>query len=103
VDWLIGYYACVLVHEATHGVICSRGIPYSRELRSRIERLCVTEEQRFLIHLTITHPDLASGLYREFDASKWRASWNATRTERFLAVIKRAFLAKAPADRENAP
>jgi len=101
VDWLIGYYARVLVHEATHGVICSRGITYSRELRSRIERLCVSEEQRFLIHLTFMHPDLATGLYREFDARRWRANWNATPTERLLAVIKRTFLAKPPADREK--
>ena len=46
------WYACTLVHEATHGVLRSRGIPYTPENRSQIEKLCVTEEQRFARGLT---------------------------------------------------
>jgi len=93
-EYLIGMYACTLVHEATHGVICSREIPYSSELRLRIERLCVTEEQRFLLHLTITRPELSERLYTEFDASRWRESWNKTEGQRVLARLRRSFFAR---------
>lgn len=90
-EFLIGWYACTLVHEATHGEIRHRGIPYTRELRSRIERLCVREEQRFVTRLTLTRPDLADRLYYEFDAANWKWSWSATRGERFRAELRRIF------------
>ncbi len=40
-------HACSIVHEATHARLCRRGIQYSRELRRRIETLCVREEIAF--------------------------------------------------------
>ena len=43
-----GLYARRIIHEATHGVVLSRGIAYAPELRVRIEELCVTEENRFV-------------------------------------------------------
>lgn len=91
-QFLIGWYACTLVHEATHGEIRSRGILYTAELRSRIERLCVSEEQRFLLRLTITRPELADRLYSDFDASEWKRSWAATRAEQFRAQLRRILL-----------
>lgn len=36
--------ALTLVHEATHGYLHSRGIPYSANQRARIERICVRAE-----------------------------------------------------------
>jgi hypothetical protein len=45
------FSAIVLVHEATHGLLCSRGVRHTRARRSRIERLCVLEEARFIRHL----------------------------------------------------
>jgi hypothetical protein len=87
----IGSCASTLVHEATHGVVACRGIAYSKKLRSRIERLCVTEEQRFLIHLTITQPALASSLYFEYDPARWKESWAITRFQDLAAVLRRCF------------
>jgi hypothetical protein len=83
--------ASTLVHEATHGVVACRGIAYTKDLRSRIERLCVTEEQRFLIHLTITRPALASSLYHEYDPSRWKEAWAITPFQTFVAVMRRIF------------
>jgi hypothetical protein len=100
-EHLIGWYACTLVHEATHGQIRSRGILYTPQLRLRIERLCVREEQRFLTHLTFTHPDLAEWLYQEFDASQWDEAWRATPREQFLARMKRIFRACKAPDQED--
>jgi hypothetical protein len=95
-EYLIGRYARRLVHEATHGELFARGIPYEGELRPRVERLCVREEQRFVLHLTFTHPDLAERLYREFDPSLWKWSWTATPFQRLVAQIKRIFEPPAP-------
>ena len=92
-EYFVGWYGCVLVHEATHGQIRSRGILYTPELRSRIERLCVQEEQRFVTRLTFTHPDLAERLYHEFDASQWDRAWKDTPREIFVTRLKRIFRA----------
>lgn len=49
--------AIVLVHEATHGLLNCRGVRHTRARRSRIERLCVLEEARFICHLDPTLSD----------------------------------------------
>ena len=92
-EFLAGYYASTLVHEATHGMIRCRGILYNKKLRRRIERLCVREEQRFVTRLTLTQPNLADRLYYEFDATQWKWSWTATPLERFKAELRRIFSA----------
>ena len=88
-EHVIAWYARILVHEATHGEIAARGILYTPKLRSRIERLCVHEEQRFVADLGRTQPELARWLYREFDASNWTRSWNVTRTQCLVAGVRR--------------
>ena len=90
-EFLTGWYASTLVHEATHGEIRSRGVHYTKQLRLRIEQLCVKEEQNFVMRLTITKPDLAERISYEFDASKWKWSWNATPMERFQTQMRRIF------------
>jgi hypothetical protein len=40
--------ASVIVHEAMHAHLLNRGVPYTSELRARIERLCTTAEIAFL-------------------------------------------------------
>lgn len=47
-DWYLHSYASTLVHEATHGEVYSRYVTYSKHNRLRIEKLCHTEERRFL-------------------------------------------------------
>ena len=93
-EWLIGWYACVLVHEATHGVIRSRNILYTPALRIRIERLCAREEQRFVVRLSRTDPGLATRLHRKFDASEWNWYWNTSRGENLRAQMRRTFFPK---------
>ncbi|WOO42627.1 hypothetical protein [Rubellicoccus peritrichatus] len=45
--------ACTLIHEATHGKICSFFIPYTRSDRARIEGICNRESNAFLSKLDI--------------------------------------------------
>src|SRR6266404_7788327 len=55
-DVVIAFYACIVVHEATHGVIESRGIKMSEVTRMRIERLCTLEQNRFASRLSVHDP-----------------------------------------------
>jgi hypothetical protein len=41
------YFAGVIVHEATHGVIRDRSIGYTPDNREQVERICCAEENRF--------------------------------------------------------
>ena len=91
-EWLIGWYACVLVHEATHGVIQSRGVAYSKKWRLRIEELCVKEEHKFLMHMAITRPGLASRFDAKFIAANWKWHWDTPHREKLLLQLRRSFL-----------
>lgn len=88
-DLLVVYQACTLVHESTHAVIQTRGIPYSPENRTRIERLCVTEENRFLLHLRQLRPDILQRLNRTFDENDWSSAWNSTPLKDFAKALRR--------------
>jgi hypothetical protein len=81
--------ASLLVHEATHGVIRARSIPYSTELRSRIEQLCVREEERFLSKVEIVQPDAVRLIDKRFDESRWNELWNESCLGSFRAFIAR--------------
>lgn len=39
-------YSCLLVHEATHGLLFSKKIPYGKKYKQRVEELCAEEEVR---------------------------------------------------------
>lgn len=47
-DWYRLVLACTIIHEATHGEIEAWGIRYDQEHYLRVERLCYTEEIRFI-------------------------------------------------------
>jgi hypothetical protein len=51
--------ASMLVHEATHGLLYARKIPYTPRTRERIEQLCSREEHRFLDRVGLTPESLA--------------------------------------------
>ena len=89
IPFWIANHASVLVHEATHGVLRVRGIPYSPELRARIEHLCVTEQNRFARRLATSQPEIAERLHREFDESEWHDSWDRTNTGTLIATLRR--------------
>jgi len=84
------WYACALVHEATHGRLHSWGIPYTPDNRARIEKLCVTEEQRFAKCLVLS-PRVSTWLQEThvFDARRWERSWNTTAWKKFLLTMRR--------------
>lgn len=39
--------ACIVVHEATHGLLCSRGLVHTKRSHHRVEELCCREMDRF--------------------------------------------------------
>ena len=89
----VAWYASVLVHAATHAAVAARKIPYSRKFRVRIERLCVTEQNRFARRFEFTEPDIAEYLHREVDETEWERYWE-TSTGRVLAFLRRVFKKK---------
>lgn len=46
--WNSYRFACLLVHEATHGCLIAKGLPYNDKTWEHIERLCSLEEYRFI-------------------------------------------------------
>jgi hypothetical protein len=90
VQFYAAWYACTLVHEATHGVLRSHGIPYAPENRVQIEKLCMSEEQRFARHLTVDSR-IVTWLQHKltFDPARWHAHWTTTRWQKFLFTIRR--------------
>jgi hypothetical protein len=89
----------MLVHEATHGVIESRGIELASENRVRVERLCTAEQNRFAAKLSAYDPVRypRTLLHFDFDERYWESEWktggmkkNASFISRWLADHKRS-------------
>jgi hypothetical protein len=78
-----------LVHEATHGTVRAHGILYTPELRSRIERICVAEENRFLDHVAQSQHDLARRIRYDFDEARWHSAWKTTPAEKLFRIFRR--------------
>ena len=85
-----GYYAGVIVHEATHGKIRKFGIDTIRENRVQVERICRSEENRFLNRLNAIRPDLGNRLKRPFNPEDWHGHWHSSRLTRALRQMRRA-------------
>ena len=88
-DYLAAAVATTLIHEATHALIESRGIRYIGDIRGRIERCCVREQNRFLRRLSQSRPDLAALLHKEFDEAEWHDSWTATPFQNMCDSVRR--------------
>lgn len=90
-DVFIACSACVLIHEATHGLIESRGIKMTNNYRVRIERLCCTEQNRFAAKLSTydseRYPPVL--LQFHFDERYWTSEWEKKGGERGVSFIKR--------------
>jgi hypothetical protein len=78
-DWYLYCYASTLVHEATHGAIYSGYVTYTKRNRLRIEKLCHTEERRFLQNLDApdrSWPDQIAGVFDEqYFLQYFSANW----------------------------
>ena len=84
-DCCIAWFAAVLVHEATHALLLTHGIPYTGSLRTRAERLCLQEQNRFLKRL---RPEIADALNTEFDVSRWQESWKRTKRDILQEMLR---------------
>lgn len=79
------YLAAALVHEATHGAVCSRKISHDKKRRLRIERLCHREEARFIHRI---NPEVDLGAFDEagyaafYRTSRWRLAVDALKYAR---------------------
>lgn len=89
-DWYVAWFASTLVHEATHGRIFSFGIPYDEKNWQQIERLCRTEQRRFVSRLHDERWDFST-LVPAFDAAEWLPFRNMTRWQEARALIKRVW------------
>jgi hypothetical protein len=85
------YYAGLMVHEATHGMLLARGFDYTEETRIQTERICIAEENRFLARLGGVRADLADSLRTEFNADDWMESWNMSSADEVKRLLKRVF------------
>lgn len=85
------YFASLIIHEATHGYLASKGFEYTKETRVQIERICVTEQNRFLANIADKHPDISKKYIREFNPELWQESWNSSRLTKFKTEITRIY------------
>ncbi|MEI6784959.1 MAG: hypothetical protein WCQ21_29020 [Verrucomicrobiota bacterium] len=86
----VAFHACIVVHEATHGVIAARGVPYEGKNRVRVERLCTAEQNRFAARLSAHDPEHypARLLQLDFDEEPWHAEWTMTKKEWLRAFMR---------------
>ena len=89
-DWYLYCYASTLVHEATHGTICSNYVAYSLRNRCRIERICHREEYRFLHKLDTPERSWSKQIAGEFDPRSWSPYWHSNWLSRARGLWKRA-------------
>ena len=81
-EWNLRSYACLLVHESTHGLLFRKGIPYNKQNWQRIEKLCRQEEYRFARRVD---PEWADEYVRSFDPKSWKLHWGSRRARRAAA------------------
>ena len=86
-EWYLARYASMLVHESTHGKLDSLHFPYTKKTRVRIERICVSEQRRFLARLPQDSYDLHT-IVSPFDVQRWEALWNMGYWERFKRIMQ---------------
>ena len=86
-EWYLARYASMLIHEATHGRLYSSYFPYNKKTRTQIERICVSEQRRFLARLPQDSYDFRA-IVPAFDPQRWEASWNMSRKERFKRITQ---------------
>jgi hypothetical protein len=81
--------ASTIVHEAAHGWLYTRGFPYTKHTRLRVERICRRHERRFvslLPHSDFTEKYLSSLV--EFNAADWEPSWNLSRGDYRRRIVR---------------
>lgn len=82
-------WACVLIHEATHGLLEQKGFQYDGERRVRIEQICCSEQNGFAKRLQQIDPTTYGDLVEEFDPSKWQDYWQRSTIQRLQSFLHR--------------
>jgi hypothetical protein len=82
------WWASMVVHEATHGLVYARGIPYDERYRERIERLCIKEEHRFLKPLLTPESAAKMEKMRTFNSDVYRWHWASSRWQRWRQSVR---------------
>ena len=83
------FYAGIVVHEATHGYIETKGFEYSRGNRLQIERICCSENNRFYKRIESLYSEYEGLLIREFEPGDWDYSWETPRWKQLFHWLKR--------------
>ena len=105
-EWRERFYACLIIHEATHGMLDAKGIAYSKKNWERTERLCSLEEYRFIRRVDEWWADEYRSPKR-FDPAFWRRyresqGWRQKAwRERFKEWRHERYKAKREKDREE--
>jgi hypothetical protein len=86
--WYLARYAALLVHEATHGRIYAFRFPYVKQTRVQIERICRTEQRRFLESWSRGRFDI-SELSPEFDEKQRDYHWKSNRFRQGRDFLRR--------------
>jgi hypothetical protein len=84
------WYAAILVHEATHGLLHRMRFPYAPQTRERIEWICTVEQWRFLAGLPVEeYPFVPHFMDRvaDLDLERYRESWQASRWQRIREAL----------------
>ena len=83
------FFAGLIVHEATHGLLFTKDFGYDTERRLQIERICNSEENRFYKKVELEFPEYAGILICEFHAGDWDYSWNTSKWKQaYHALIR---------------
>jgi hypothetical protein len=85
----VAVYACMLVHESTHGRLFSLGIPYNNSTWECCERICNREEKRFISRVVIENCDTDS-LVADIDIEYYKSMRQMTLTDK-LHYVKGLF------------
>lgn len=84
-DWAILMLACTIIHEATHGAMLARKIPYDADYYLRVERICHQEEARFARRVL---PEVDLG---EYDGNWHQEMFQMGKWEYIVKYVKSAF------------
>ena len=96
IDRMAGYYASIIVHEATHGKIrCLRNNEGSNPHNIlRIEKLCLLEEQRFQTKLEQFDSSLIKVREIYLDENAYSEVFKTKQWEKDIELLKRTIFEK---------
>jgi hypothetical protein len=75
-DWCLYQYAGTIIHEATHGMLYAKGVRRKKSNWIQIERICRTEQNRFLVRINSPY---GNRILRPFAPEDWNMGSLLTR------------------------